>query len=69
VIPSPETELVYGDPFQLLISVILSAQCTDKRVNMVTPALFGAYPDAASMARAEPEHPGEPCARTEKISE
>ncbi len=56
MIPAPETELAYEDPFQLLVSVILSAQCTDVRVNMVTPALFETYPDAASMAQAEPEH-------------
>ena len=56
MIPSPETELVYVDPFELLVAVILSAQCTDERVNKVTPALFEAYPDAASMAKAEPEH-------------
>jgi endonuclease-3 len=47
--------LHYNDPFQLLVAVILSAQCTDKRVNMTTPALFAAYPDAASMAKATPE--------------
>jgi endonuclease-3 len=56
MIPSPETELEYVDPFQLLVAVILSAQCTDERVNMVTPELFDAYPDAGSMAEAEPEH-------------
>ena len=50
--PVAETELHYGNTFQLLVAVILSAQCTDKRVNMVTPALFAAYPDAASMACA-----------------
>ena len=53
--PTAETELVYNDPFQLLVAVILSAQCTDKRVNMTTPALFAAYPDAASLAQATPE--------------
>lgn len=53
--PAPKSELHYESPFQLLVAVILSAQCTDKRVNMVTPALFKAYPDAASMAAAEPE--------------
>ncbi len=42
--PVADTELHYDNPFHLLIAVILSAQCTDKRVNMVTPALFGAYP-------------------------
>ena len=50
--PVAETELHYETPFQLLVAVILSAQCTDKRVNMVTPALFAAYPDAESMALA-----------------
>ncbi len=51
-IPRAETELDYRTPFELLIAVILSAQCTDKRVNLVTPALFEAYPDAAAMAQA-----------------
>lgn len=50
--PVAETELHYGSPFQLLVATMLSAQCTDKRVNMVTPALFAAYPDAQSMAQA-----------------
>ena len=49
-IPDPETELTYDNPFQLLIAVILSAQCTDKRVNMVTPSLFNRYPNAKSLA-------------------
>jgi endonuclease-3 len=53
--PTAETELHYSDPFQLLVAVILSAQCTDKRVNMTTPALFAAYPDAEAMAKATPE--------------
>lgn len=53
--PVPETELFYGDPFELIVAVILSAQCTDKRVNMITPALLKAFPDAASMAKATPE--------------
>ena len=53
--PVAETELHYSTPFQLLVAVVLSAQCTDKRVNMVTPALFAAYPDAASMAQASEE--------------
>ena len=53
--PSPKTELHYSDPFQLLVAVILSAQCTDKRVNMITPPLFKAFPDAPSLARATPE--------------
>jgi endonuclease III len=50
--PNAETELVYDNPFQLLVAVILSAQCTDKRVNMTTPAIFEQYPDAATMATA-----------------
>lgn len=54
-IPRPETELDFGSEFQLLIAVILSAQCTDKRVNLVTPGLFEAYPTAAAMARADAE--------------
>jgi endonuclease-3 len=48
-----DTELEYGSVFQLLIAVVLSAQCTDKRVNMITPELFSAYPDAKSMADAD----------------
>jgi endonuclease-3 len=50
--PVAETELHYTTPFSLLVAVMLSAQCTDKRVNLVTPALLAAYPDAAAMARA-----------------
>lgn len=50
--PDAETELIYDDPFQLLVAVILSAQCTDKRVNMTTPAIFEKYPDAATMSKA-----------------
>ncbi|MDL2256155.1 endonuclease III [Parabacteroides sp. OttesenSCG-928-G06] len=53
--PSAETELHYADPFQLLVAVILSAQCTDKRVNMITPTLFEAYPTPEVMAVATPE--------------
>lgn len=48
--PIAETELHYRNPFELLVAVILSAQCTDKRINMVTPALFEAMPDAQTMA-------------------
>lgn len=48
--PNAETELHYNNPFQLLIAVILSAQCTDKRVNMVTPALFERFPTPAILA-------------------
>ena len=50
--PVAETELDYGTPFQLLVATILSAQCTDKRVNLTTPALFARFPDAAAMAKA-----------------
>jgi len=50
--PVAETELHYSDPFSLLVSVILSAQCTDKRVNLITPDLLKAFPDARSMAMA-----------------
>ncbi|MBQ7691171.1 MAG: endonuclease III [Muribaculaceae bacterium] len=51
--PEPTTELEYRDPFSLLVAVMLSAQCTDKRVNMVTPGLLSAYPTPAAMASAE----------------
>ena len=51
-IPEPTTELQHSNPFELLISVILSAQATDKSVNKVTPALFANYPDPASMQAA-----------------
>ncbi|HEY2722186.1 MAG TPA: endonuclease III [Chitinophagaceae bacterium] len=50
--PDAETELIYHDPYQLLIAVILSAQCTDKRVNMTTPAIFEKYPDVESLSKA-----------------
>lgn len=53
--PVAETELHYSTPFELLVAVILSAQCTDKRVNMVTPRLFEDYPTAEAMALATPE--------------
>lgn len=53
--PEVSTELEFGSVFQLLVAVILSAQCTDKRINQVTPGLFNHYPDARSMAAAEPE--------------
>ena len=53
--PDAQTELHYDNPFQLLVAVILSAQCTDKRVNMVTPRLFADYPTAEVMAEATPE--------------
>ena len=51
--PDAETELLYDSPFQLLVAVILSAQCTDKRVNITTPAIFEKYPDAESLSHAE----------------
>lgn len=50
--PVAESELHYDNPFQLLVAVMLSAQCTDKRVNMVTPALFAAYPTPKTMSQA-----------------
>lgn len=50
--PVAESELVFADPFQCLVAVMLSAQCTDKRVNMVTPALFAAYPTPEALAKA-----------------
>jgi endonuclease III len=53
--PVAETELHYESPFELLVAVILSAQCTDKRVNLITPRLFKQYPTAEVMARAEVE--------------
>jgi endonuclease-3 len=54
-IPIAETELDYSTPFDLLVAVILSAQCTDKRVNMVTPALFAAYPTIEALAESTAE--------------
>ena len=51
--PVAETELHYKSPYQLLVAVILSAQCTDKRVNSVTPAFFARYPDARTLAAAD----------------
>ncbi|MGZ3911903.1 MAG: endonuclease III, partial [Flavisolibacter sp.] len=53
--PEAETELVYGNPYELLVAVILSAQCTDKRVNMTTPAFFARYPNLARLAQASYE--------------
>lgn len=53
--PNADTELTYRTPFELLVATILSAQCTDARVNQTTPALFARYPTAAAMAQAEPE--------------
>lgn len=53
--PIAESELVFHSPFQCLVAVMLSAQCTDKRVNMVTPALFAAYPTPDALATATPD--------------
>ncbi len=53
--PVAETELHYRDPYQLLVAVILSAQCTDKRVNLLTPAIFEKYPTVFDMKEATPE--------------
>ena len=53
--PVVTTELEFGSAFQLLCATLLSAQCTDKRINQVTPALFARYPDAQAMSQAEPE--------------
>ncbi|HEX8548083.1 MAG TPA: endonuclease III, partial [Cytophagaceae bacterium] len=50
--PAPETELVYENPYQLLVAVILSAQCTDKRVNLTTPAIFAQFPSPEFLALA-----------------
>ncbi len=50
--PEAETELLYDNPFQLLVAVILSAQCTDKRVNLTTPALFEKYPTPSTLSKA-----------------
>lgn len=52
-IPEAETELLYDNPFQLLVAVILSAQCTDKRVNLTTPSIFRQFPDPASLAATD----------------
>lgn len=53
--PNAETELHYNNPFQLLVAVILSAQCTDKRINQVTPALFQRFPNAKALAEVSPD--------------
>jgi len=53
--PNPETELHYSSPYELLVAVILSAQCTDKRINQVTPAFFRKYPNAEALSKAEIE--------------
>lgn len=51
--PEPKSELNFTNPYEILVAVMLSAQCTDKRVNMTTPALFAKYPDAESLAKAK----------------
>jgi endonuclease-3 len=53
--PDAETELHYNNPYQLLVAVILSAQCTDKRINQITPALFQRFPDARALADVTPD--------------
>ena len=53
--PEPASELQYNNPYQLLVAVMLSAQCTDKRVNLVTPSLFAAYPTVADLAKTSVE--------------
>src|SRR5688572_17576804 len=53
--PTAETELHYNNPYELLVAVILSAQCTDKRVNLTTPALFHRFPTATELAKASVE--------------
>lgn len=53
--PDAQTELNYRNPYELLVAVILSAQCTDKRINQVTPALFDRFPDAESLAASNPD--------------
>ncbi|RYY55699.1 MAG: endonuclease III [Chitinophagaceae bacterium] len=54
-VPDAETELIYDNPYQLLVAVILSAQCTDKRVNLTTPAIFGRFPDVESLSLSSEE--------------
>ncbi len=53
--PNAETELIYDGTYQLLVAVILSAQCTDKRINQTTPAIFEKYPDVNALAKADHE--------------
>ncbi|MBO0937126.1 endonuclease III [Fibrella sp. HMF5335] len=53
--PDPVTELHFGNPYELLVAVILSAQCTDKRINQITPALFARFPEPESLAAASPD--------------
>lgn len=54
-LPNPETELMYDNPYQLLVAVILSAQCTDKRVNLTTPLLFEKFPTVFDLAKCDHE--------------
>lgn len=54
--PDAQTELDYDTPYELLVAVILSAQCTDKRVNIITPEFFKSFPTADQLAKAESEH-------------
>ena len=53
--PQANSELNFSNTYQLLVAVMLSAQCTDKRVNLTTPALFGRFPDINSLSKAEPQ--------------
>jgi endonuclease-3 len=53
--PDAETELIFDNPFELLVAVILSAQCTDKRVNLTTPSIFEKYPNPETLSKAEYE--------------
>ena len=57
--PEAKPELNFSNPYETLVAVILSAQCTDKQVNKVTPAVFARYPDVAAMAKAEEDHNGD----------
>ena len=64
--PVAESELNFENPYQLIVAVILSAQCTDKRVNMTTPALFERYPDAEALSKATVEEIYEQIEKTYK---
>ncbi len=55
VMPSPDTELKYENPYQLIVAVLLSAQCTDVRVNQITPEFFKRFPDLKTLSRATPQ--------------
>ena len=67
VMDDTETELDYTTPFELLIAVILSAQCTDKRINQVTPALFAAYPTPEDLAKASSFFRSDHFSKTERV--